>query len=76
MTAKDAKTPGAKTCPICRRPTTPRYAPFCSPRCADEDLRRWISGDYRIPVAADPGEDEPDIETEDAPPPTLPPRPK
>lgn len=37
-------------CPICRRrPVTPEFKPFCSRRCADVDLARWLGGDYRIP---------------------------
>ena len=36
-------------CPMCGRPPTPADRPFCSPRCRDEDLRRWLTGDYRIP---------------------------
>jgi endogenous inhibitor of DNA gyrase (YacG/DUF329 family) len=31
--------------------------PFCSRRCADEDLRRWLSGDYRVPTAERPEKD-------------------
>jgi endogenous inhibitor of DNA gyrase (YacG/DUF329 family) len=41
---------GRGTCPICHRPTEPRYRPFCSPRCADVDLGRWFSESYRVPV--------------------------
>ena len=38
-------------CPICRKkPVTPEYRPFCSKRCADIDLGRWMSGSYRIPA--------------------------
>jgi len=46
-------------CPICRRPAVKDAAPFCSLRCKDEDLRRWLVGAYRIPggPAVDP-EDE------------------
>lgn len=39
-------------CPICRKPTDPRYRPFCSRRCVDVDLGRWLTGAYRIPDAA------------------------
>ena len=39
-----------KPCPICRRPSTEAYAPFCCKRCADVDLQRWFSGVYAIPV--------------------------
>ncbi|MBV8095289.1 MAG: DNA gyrase inhibitor YacG [Acetobacteraceae bacterium] len=42
---------GLSVCPICRRPTDPRFRPFCSRRCADIDLGRWFRGDYRIPVS-------------------------
>lgn len=39
-----------KPCPVCGKPVeTPRYGPFCSPRCADVDLGRWFSGAYTIP---------------------------
>lgn len=36
-------------CPICKKPTDPAYKPFCSRRCADVDLARWLREDYRIP---------------------------
>jgi endogenous inhibitor of DNA gyrase (YacG/DUF329 family) len=40
-------------CPICGRPSEEKYAPFCSPRCADVDLSRWLSGAYAIPDKAE-----------------------
>lgn len=40
------------TCPICKRETDPRYRPFCSRRCADVDLGRWLTGSYAIPSDA------------------------
>ncbi len=43
-------------CPICARPADPRLAPFCSRRCADVDLGRWLGGHYRLPTA-ETGED-------------------
>lgn len=36
-------------CPICSKPTVTRWRPFCSRRCADIDLHRWLSGSYAIP---------------------------
>ena len=39
------------TCPICGKPTVEAYRPFCSKRCADVDLARWLRGDYAIPGA-------------------------
>ena len=52
--AKPAAHPGG-SCPICRRPSSERYRPFCSRRCADVDLSRWLRGTYAIP---DTNEDE------------------
>ena len=36
-------------CPICKKPADPRYRPFCSRRCADVDLARWLRADYTLP---------------------------
>jgi len=47
-----------KPCPICGKPAAERHRPFCSRRCADVDLNRWLSGVYRVPVRADEEEDE------------------
>lgn len=38
-----------KPCPVCRKPSVQKYHPFCSPRCADIDLGRWLKGSYVIP---------------------------
>ena len=46
------------SCPICHKPTVQAYRPFCSRRCADVDLARWLNESYRIPDAA-VGDDEP-----------------
>lgn len=46
-----------RPCPICGKPGTMDYRPFCSRRCADVDLNRWLSGAYAIPVAQDEDED-------------------
>ena len=37
------------SCPICGKDTSHRYVPFCSRRCADVDLERWLSDKYSIP---------------------------
>ncbi|MEZ5777723.1 MAG: DNA gyrase inhibitor YacG [Paracoccaceae bacterium] len=51
-------------CPICHKKTDPKYRPFCSRRCADVDLGRWLTGAYAIPVEdeepAEAGEDPSD----------------
>ena len=62
MAETDEAAPGLRPCPICGKPGSPRYKPFCSSRCADIDLGRWLKGSYVIPG-------EPVVEDEDAPPP-------
>lgn len=49
----------AKLCPICGKPASEKNTPFCSPRCADVDLHRWLQGTYAIPaVEVDDPDDE------------------
>jgi len=38
-----------KPCPVCGKPADPATHPFCSKRCRDVDLNRWLSGGYVIP---------------------------
>ncbi len=45
-------------CPICSKAATPDYAPFCSKRCADVDLGRWLGGGYAIPAEEPPSESD------------------
>lgn len=45
--------PTAKKCPICGKPSVEAYKPFCSKRCADVDLNRWLTGSYVIPAKDD-----------------------
>ena len=50
----DAMAEGAyvpRPCPICGKPSAERFRPFCSARCKDVDLYRWLSGAYAIPAA-------------------------
>lgn len=37
------------SCPICGKATEAAWRPFCSRRCADLDLARWLGGGYVIP---------------------------
>jgi endogenous inhibitor of DNA gyrase (YacG/DUF329 family) len=46
-----------KPCPICGKPATEASKPFCSERCRDVDLNRWLSDSYAIPAARDDDED-------------------
>lgn len=50
------KTPA---CPICGKPVQPPYRPFCSKRCADVDLQRWLTGGYALPSSEPEGSAEP-----------------
>ncbi len=50
-------------CPICGRPVVADYRPFCSKRCADVDLSRWLGGEYRIPDAPGTADQESEIES-------------
>ena len=66
MSASDGK-PGkgvaGSKCPICGKPTVHAVRPFCSSRCADIDLGRWVSGGYVISGGlADADEDGADSE--------------
>lgn len=47
-------------CPICGKPTDPAFKPFCSSRCKQLDLHRWLSESYRIPDAGRSAGDEGD----------------
>lgn len=40
------------SCPICKKEADPKYRPFCSKRCADIDLGKWLKGSYVIPGEA------------------------
>jgi hypothetical protein len=39
-----------RPCPICGKPMQATFRPFCSKRCADIDLHRWLSGRYVLPA--------------------------
>ncbi len=53
------------SCPICGRASDAKYRPFCSARCADIDLAKWLSGSYAIP-SDDPEDIEEAIEASEA----------
>jgi endogenous inhibitor of DNA gyrase (YacG/DUF329 family) len=52
----------ASTCPICGRRSSEAFRPFCTARCQEVDLGRWLTGVYRIPG--------PPAELDDDPPPS------
>lgn len=41
--------PAVRACSRCDKPMDPAYRPFCSKRCADVDLQKWLTGGYAIP---------------------------
>jgi endogenous inhibitor of DNA gyrase (YacG/DUF329 family) len=43
---------------------TERFRPFCSGRCKDVDLNRWLKGVYAIPAVE--SADDPDEQDRDA----------
>ncbi len=53
-----------RRCPICGKPTVEAWKPFCSKRCADVDLNRWLTGSYVIPARDDEPEDDKSIDTD------------
>jgi uncharacterized protein len=54
---KETGKPTGKPCPICGKPAAQASRPFCSERCRDVDLNRWLSNAYAIPAARDDDED-------------------
>ena len=47
-----------RRCPICGKPAQEATRPFCSPRCRDVDLNRWLSGSYVVPGSENDDVDE------------------
>lgn len=56
------------TCPICSKDTDAKYRPFCSRRCADVDLGRWLNESYAIPAPDDDEDRGPESEDDPAAP--------
>ncbi len=58
--APDLSLTGGK-CPSCGKLAVKAFRPFCSKRCADADLGRWLTGAYVVPgEAARPDDPDPD----------------
>ncbi|MTH99327.1 MULTISPECIES: DNA gyrase inhibitor YacG [Alphaproteobacteria] len=49
------------SCPICGEDTVTKFRPFCSKRCADIDLAKWLNGSYAVP-----SQREEDVESEES----------
>lgn len=61
MSNASSQTKGSPKCPVCGKPTVEAYRPFCSKRCADVDLGKWLNESYVLPgdseIPDDVGED-------------------
>lgn len=51
-------------CRICHKTTAKEFHPFCSPRCQQVDLGKWLTGSYTVPVVEHDDIEEADIPTE------------
>ncbi|WP_349359925.1 DNA gyrase inhibitor YacG [Stappia sp.] len=56
----------ARPCPECGKLSVEPFYPFCSKRCSDVDLNRWLSGSYSVPVVELEPEDLAEIEARQA----------
>ena len=63
----DESAPRLKPCPICGKLSAEQFRPFCSKRCTDVDLHRWLSGVYAVPVVEENERPE-DAEDSEKPP--------
>jgi uncharacterized protein len=41
-------------CAVCGKAQVAGFRPFCSKRCADVDLGKWLGGRYAIPTEEPP----------------------
>ena len=51
-----------RPCPVCGKPPAQEVNPFCSKRCADIDLGKWLNEDYRIPTNEVPDDFDPEAD--------------
>jgi endogenous inhibitor of DNA gyrase (YacG/DUF329 family) len=54
-------------CPICGKPREANFRPFCSARCANIDLHRWLGEVYAVPddETVPPDSADPILETDE-----------
>ena len=57
LSMADAPTTRLAPCPMCGKMSVQQFRPFCSKRCADVDLNRWLKGVYAVPVTETDDED-------------------
>ena len=58
-------TSATKKCPICGKPRQAEHTPFCSARCRDRDLVKWLDEGYALPGPKAHGGVDPDPERDD-----------
>ena len=46
----------SRPCPICKKPRSEEFSPFCSARCRDRDLSQWFNDGYAVPGQPAPPE--------------------
>jgi len=70
MSLDDKVTPlrPKRPCPECGKPSAREHYPFCSARCKDIDLNRWLKGTYVIPGRDDEEEESESSDTGSLPP--------
>lgn len=56
--AKVTRLRPTQPCPICKKTSLQAFHPFCSARCANIDLNRWLTGAYAIPATEEEEDDE------------------
>lgn len=64
MSEKKTTKTASSDCAVCGKPVVEEYKPFCSKRCADRDLGKWLNESYAIP-ATEPPEYLEDLEDEE-----------
>lgn len=57
--ADDALKRAPRPCPVCGKPAATAFRPFCSERCRQVDLGRWLADGYAIPSEPEPEDGEP-----------------
>ncbi len=40
-------------CPSCKKPALERFHPFCSKKCADLDLSKWLTDGQSVEINKD-----------------------
>lgn len=58
MSSEPVRLRPRRPCPICGKASIQKFHPFCSNRCAQVDLNRWLGGNYAIPVEEPEGGNE------------------